>query len=303
MRKPTWEALDTFVTRVMLVLPWLMSPWSTTTVDARTRPAISCVDGAEVPGTVETFACDRDGIPNGQCVFEAAVRHRGSIVQRQFKVSARSSRSVRVRGPGLRGRARFRLQCIAADAERVQTIACTDGVLAATDGGGSAGVCDFDRACDGVCSFAFSCPLCSYGEPRCLLPCSACPELVNAVVPVGGMIGIRLPQLGKVLLMRCAAPPAGTPCRAVTTTTTIPPDCVVDEDCLRFPEPCRTCIDGWCTEPVPPGGGFVSCPVPLVTTTTIAPSHCRGDDDCNLEASVAGCTPVAGCGFCTDQSP
>jgi hypothetical protein len=286
------------------MLAWLMWLWSTSVVGAHPRAAtlVPCVDGAEAVNSFNHFACDRDGVSNGRCAFEAIVRHRGELIQRRFEVSARTTRSVRVRGPYFGRGVRFRLRCIAADPDVVEALACTDGVLAASDGTREPGtVCDFDRACDGVCSFAFACPLCTYGEPGCLLPCYVCPAFVEAVVPVGATSVIHLPRARTSLVMTCASPAAGTACPVVTTTTTVPPECFADDDCLRYPEPCRTCIDGWCTEPVPPGHAFVSCPVPLMTTTTLVPSHCRNDDDCNvLATAVDGCVPLAGCGFCTE---
>jgi hypothetical protein len=290
--------LDTSATRILPLL-WLVLLCCSPAVSAhRHRIVITCVDGTEPINTTGLQVlgdCDRDRFVNQQCLFGFGPNRRGEL--REFTVPVNHVRRVHLRGLG-----RFQLQCLAPDIT-TQTVACTDGVLTGSIEGPGTTVCDYDRACDGTCSFAFECPLCVFGSPRCEAPCTTCPRFVDLTLPVGSTHDVPLPELHTTLRLTCAPPPPGTACPSVTTSTTLPPDCTTDVDCLRFPEPCRTCIGGRCTEPlpVPPGSTFagVSC-IPNVTTTTLLPATCRDDMDCNIPGtSVPGCsTTVMGCGYC-----
>lgn len=178
-----------------------------------------------------------------------------------------------------------------------ERLTCTDGVLRE---GGPGVVCDFDRACDGTCSFALDCPLCVYGKRGCKVACSTCPRFVGIRVPVGHVRRVRVRGVGTKFIARCLPAPAGSACPRETTTTTLPRECSDDADCLRFPEPCRTCSLGRCLSPATPGHAPVVC-IPLVTTTTTPPAVCRSDADCELPgASVRGCVTVGSCGYCVN---
>jgi hypothetical protein len=219
----------------------------------------------------------------------------------------------------------------------VRTLTCTDGLLAKQDGGevsvGSitldlGSVCDADRACDGTCRFAFTCPLQVYSSAGYLPDtCRRCPSYVQARVRVGHRRRLKLRAAQTKLVLRCEPAPSGMACRRTTTTTTIPSECQTDTDCLRFPEPCRTCVEDdprrlpghrLCTTPRPPGlscrgtdGGCVVC-IPLITTTTVLPAVCTRDADCNLRGitvlrpldsqGVAGCVQLDDvCGYCLGE--
>ena len=176
------------------------------------------------------FACDRDGLDNGQCLFEFTGRGSAAAIHR--RVAAGHTRQVTLRNTLFGKRAKVRLQCLPVASGSVKTIDCTDGVFAAAGAavGTTEPVCDFDRACDGTCTFALDCPLCGYDVPACGAPCFACSESVVAAIPVGSSRTVALPRLGEMLLLKCGAPPPGTVCATVTTTTTlIPPDCAADE--------------------------------------------------------------------------
>jgi hypothetical protein len=292
-----WDTLATTVRHALAALALLaVAPAGAGNV--RTV-ALRCVDGAGAVESASRFACDGDGIANGRCEFDFPAVRRARTNRRLVPVGG--SRRAHLRDSVFGARTRLRLQCVSADGNGVDTVACVDGVFAATSSVGNDldPVCDFDRACDGTCSFAFSCPLCVYGDEACAQPCYRCPSMVAAAVPVGGSRAVLLPRLGTTLLLTCAAPPAGTTCSAVTTTTTLAQDCLTDGDCMRFPEPCRSCIGGRCTAPSATPTFDVFCP-PNATTTTLLPAHCHDDADCDLAGTVAGCTTVGGCGFCTE---
>jgi hypothetical protein len=279
------------VSRVLLAALWvglLASPRAAEAGHGRVT-VLACIDG--VPGTEYAGlpTCDGDGAANAVCLFELPSR---SGMPRPVRV--RAGRTRRVHLP--RG-ARLLLECLTGAEPAVQKLTCTDGALAGVLlSGWPAQVCDFDRACDGICSFAFPCPLCVYGDPGCLVACHECPAAVDATVPVGSTKALFLPSVRKTVLLECAAGPARASCRSATTTTTMPPDCTSDADCLRYPEPCRTCMEARCGDPSQPP---VVC-LPRTTTTTLAPLVCRNDMDCERsDGFPAGCTTFDGCGYCT----
>jgi hypothetical protein len=101
-----------------------------------------------------------------------------------------------------------------------------------------------------------------------------------------------------VLVMMCVASSTAG-CPTTPTTTTFPPVCLTDADCVNYPEPCRTCVDGRCMQP-PGTRRHLVCPIfPGSTTTTLPPSTCATDGDCRLEGGpVAGCQMVGTCSYC-----
>ncbi len=259
-----------------------------------------CVDGLQQPpGT--SVACDVDGTTNGICVFKLPLRARRH--RRRVRIRVGQTRQIRL--PRKWFASPLMLTC-GSSAAVTDVITCRDGSLnAATVGHVDAAVCDYDRACDGTCTFAFTCPLCSYDAlTPCLRPCFTCPARVNARVPVGHSQFVAFPSFTpavppSLLMMTCAA--SSTPgCR--TTPTTLPPPpplCLSDADCARYPEPCRTCVEGRCMQP-PGTQRHLICPVLFgSTTTTLPPSVCDSDMDCRLEGGpVAGCQNVGMCSYC-----
>ena len=183
-------------------------------------PLLLCIDGLRQPAGATAAPCDADGATNGICVFEMPARPRKQ--HRRIRVRTGHTRQVssrRVRGHKLC------LSCVSG-VEAGDTIICEDGVLATQLNGE---VCDYDRACDGGCTFAFQCPACSYNVLYpCGAPCLTCPASVTKV-PVGESQFIYMAPWTRAdvpafLVMTCTAS-AATDCRTTPTSTTLPPLC------------------------------------------------------------------------------
>jgi hypothetical protein len=56
---------------------------------------------------------------------------------------------------------------------------------------------------DGVCRFAFACPLCTFEDPGCKAKCSDEPRYVGVRLAVGRARVVRLPAVDVELLLRC----------------------------------------------------------------------------------------------------
>lgn len=258
---------------------------------------VFCVDGLQQPPDASAVICDADAATNGTCSFDVPLRARKQIVHRRLLVRVGRTRRVSFSRVHPLFPHPLRLRCLAADAAEV--ITCEDGLLAGQVDGE---VCDFDRACDGNCSFALPCPLCSYDVLNpCLQACFFCPASVDARVPVGGSQFMYFAPLHEVLVMKCVASSVVGCATTPTSTTLYPPECLTDTDCLRYPKPCHTCIEGECIKPADAGHASIGCVTPLVTTTTLRPSACGNDMDCRLPGGpVAGCRSVGMCSYCTD---
>src|SRR5689334_12528811 len=150
------------------------------TGDIGPRPMLICVDGLQQPPDA-SVPCDVDGMANGTCLFKLPLWAR----RRHRRVRVRVDEARPVRLSRKRHHTPIVLTCVSASAV-TDVIRCEDGALSAGAVGTDAVVCDYDRACDGTCTFAFQCPLCTYDVLyACARPCFMCPGSVNAQVPVG----------------------------------------------------------------------------------------------------------------------